>query len=111
MESGEGGATPGAQPVTPSDLDKNGSLNVRKRRAEEVGGTEPTVKVRRKGNGPPGGAEQVCGELNDFYKQVKKNVALFCFQLMRCYLKYTSALLHLYWSCAVKKCVLCRLNS
>ena len=72
VESGEGGATPGAQPVTPSDLDKDGSLNLRKRRAvEEVGRTEPTVKVRRKGNGAPEGTEQVCVELNDFYQEVK----------------------------------------
>ena len=84
VESGEGGATPGAQPVTPNDLDKDGSLNLRKRRAgEEDGGTEPTAKVRRKGNGARKGTEQVCGELNDFYKQVKY-VALFCFQFLRC---------------------------
>ena len=74
---GGGGATPGAQPVTQSDLDKDGSLNVRKRRAvEEVGRTEPTVKVRRKGNGAPEGTKQMCGEINHFYQQVT-NIA-FC---------------------------------
>ena len=100
MESGEGGATPGAQPVTPSDLDKDGSLNVRKRRAvEEVSGTEPTVKVRRKGNRAPEGTEQVCGELNVFCKQVKKT----CFQFMRCYLKYTLQLCCICMDCVQKR--------
>ena len=84
VEANEGGATPGAPSVTPGDQDKDGSLNVRRRRAlEEGGGTEPTVKVRRKGNGASEGTEQVCGKLNDFYQQVP-NVASF---RLCCYLE------------------------
>eukprot|EP00731_Ephydatia_muelleri_P024239 Em0016g510a len=71
LEPSGSGATPGAPSVTPSDQDKDGSLNLRKRRsAEEGGGTEPAVKVRRKGSGASEGSEQVCGELNDFNQQV-----------------------------------------
>ncbi|KAL5484093.1 hypothetical protein EMCRGX_G020538 [Ephydatia muelleri] len=70
LEPSGSGATPGAPSVTPSDQDKDGSLNLRKRRsAEEGGGTEPAVKVRRKGSGASEGSEQVCGELNDFNQQ------------------------------------------
>ena len=88
VESGEGGATPVAQSVTPNCLDKDGGLNVRKHRAiEEVGSTEPTVKVSRKGDGAPKGTKQVCVELSNFYQRVKKSRAL----VKRCYFKYSSA--------------------
>ena len=80
VEANEGGATPGAPSVTQGDQDKDGSLNVRKRRALEEGGG--TVKVRRKGSGASEGTEQVCGELNDFYQQVT-NVACAATRVLR----------------------------
>ena len=59
----QSGERVGAQPVTSSDLDKDGGLNVRNRRAaEEGGGTEPNVKVRRKGERGHQKAQSKCVE-------------------------------------------------
>ena len=89
LEPSGSGATPGAPSVTPSDQDKDGSLNLRKRRsAEEGGGTEPAVKVRRKGSGASEGTEQVCGELNDFNQQVTNVASGLCAAIFKVYFSF-----------------------
>ena len=66
------GPIPGPEAVIiePTILSEDGTTNLRKRRAirEEVGTPEPTVKVRKNGNGASQNAVQVCGGLSYFYQ-------------------------------------------
>ena len=57
--------------IGPTARSEDGTINLRKRRTvDEAGALEPTVKVRKKGNGASEKAVQVCGEWKYVYQQI-----------------------------------------
>ena len=71
VETSGDGPTPDSQSVI-TTLSEDGSRNIRKRTRvdEEASEPEPTVKVRKKGNGASESAVQVCAEWKYFNRTI-----------------------------------------